>query len=81
MSRHGLSSYTHGCRCGICRAAMATYRRSHRANVRGKVPPEVPHGLASTAQNYGCRCQACRDANAARQREWYRRVVLKEGGA
>lgn len=71
---HGLSAYAHGyCRCDVCRAAMATYRRNRRRQVRGKVPIEVPHGKASTAQNYGCRCPSCREANAAAKRAHYER--------
>jgi hypothetical protein len=73
MARHGLSTYTnHGCRCDVCRASMAAYRRDHRRRVRGRVPPEVPHGSSGTYCNYGCRCRSCSDAHAADKRRRYR---------
>jgi hypothetical protein len=70
MARHGLAGYTKDrCRCEVCRGAMAAYRREHRRRVRGRVPPEVPHGSSGTYCNYGCRCSSCSDAHAAYQRE------------
>ena len=77
--RHGLNGYTSlGCRCDICRAAMAEYqlRRRERlaaALLAGEVAP--PHGTESTYVNYRCRCQACRRAyaDAGRRRRRYER--------
>jgi len=69
---HGYSRYTrYRCRCAVCRAAATAYRREHRRRVRGKVPPEVPHGSFSTYTNYGCKCPSCRSANAEVQRRYY----------
>jgi hypothetical protein len=70
MAVHGLSTYTNwGCRCDVCRAAMAAYRRDRRRKMGGRVPPEVPHGRFGTYTNYGCRCEACTAANTAYHRQ------------
>lgn len=35
-ARHGYGSYSHGCRCGVCRAAKADYMRDRRAAARAR---------------------------------------------
>lgn len=64
--RHGMNGYTNlGCRCDVCRAAIAAYARQSRAVRAGRLarnPNLAPHGRESTYGGWGCRCRPCSDA-------------------
>jgi hypothetical protein len=68
---HGVSRYSHGCRCGVCRAAataaQAVWRHSRRSV---PVPDDVPHGTSSTYVNWSCRCRPCTAANTESNRPY-----------
>jgi hypothetical protein len=71
LSEHGTrSAYKKGCRCELCRAANARYKRelqaAHHAQTRAEAEatgnmqsPALEHGKAATAEWYGCRCEPC----------------------
>jgi hypothetical protein len=66
--KHGRSAYNRGCRCEVCKAATAEYRRAWRARLREGGTPPPKHGVTGYAL-YGCRCEVCRDAAATAQRQ------------
>ena len=65
---HGYTAYSHGCRCGDCRAAKAAYQRERRAAayLPGEIPAHVKHGTRSTYEEHGCRCGPCRASQVKR---------------
>jgi hypothetical protein len=69
---HGLSAYTTGsCRCGVCRAAFASWFRQRRQYLHDQpLPSAVAHGTLNAYQYYSCRCGQCRAASARYSREY-----------
>lgn len=65
--RHGtIVGYSvDGCRCDVCRAVAAAYKRSQVAGRHG-LPPEDPrHGTQNGYRDWRCRCDVCRAAWAS----------------
>jgi hypothetical protein len=71
---HGnYTTYTSGCRCTECKAAMAAYQRSYKAHKLAErvlvdgflMHPRAPHGTSGGHSNWGCSCAPCREAWAA----------------
>lgn len=94
MEAHGYGPYTHGCRCGICRAAKAEYTRQRRAAGRALAQqhgtaqspngrhfvPGITHGRFGYEER-GCRCLDCCAARATEWRERKARRVAAEDAA
>lgn len=73
---HGITSYTYGCRCEVCRAANneRTKRardRKAEAETQAEAAINAEMGAHGSLTRYrkGCRCGKCRAANAKRFRE------------
>lgn len=57
------------CRCEECRTANTERARAERASRTARLaadPGLIPHGTASTYNNWGCRCDPCSVAHAQR---------------
>lgn len=78
MAEHGYGKYTNGgCRCDVCRQAMATYQRAARARRAALPERQIPHGTVNGYANYDCRCDSCAAAKRAANREFRERCVGK----
>ena len=78
VNDHGKAStyVNYGCRCALCRRAIADYQfnlRRTRSKALAAGAIEIQHGKASTYINYGCRCEACTQANSEYHSEYLRR--------
>lgn len=72
---HGRTGYNKGCRCDVCRAAMARdARKSYAARKDRPVPEQVEHGKSCYA-NWGCRCEVCTAAATEANRPAARRYA------
>ncbi len=71
--RHNYATYASGrCRCGVCLADHARYRREYRARRKalGGGPltgTGITHGLNGYVED-GCRCEVCRAAKSEQNR-------------
>lgn len=85
---HGACKYAHDrCRCTICRKAntfkvMRSRRLRRQFLVDGPggrqvTTADVPHGRATTYQNWFCRCLDCSAAHAAVMHRAYLRRTQK----
>lgn len=70
MSRHGATGYAYwGCRCNVCRAAMAAIRAASIQRVKERGLQLHHHGTRHGYEGLGCRCEDCCEAERAHQRE------------
>lgn len=70
--RHGVTGYTYGCRCDVCKTAISALRKSEREAKRGTLAVgDSRHGTVTGYDGYGCRCDPCVAAHrAARAEHW-----------
>jgi hypothetical protein len=83
MSDHGYGSYSHGCRCQVCKDARAAYSRNQRAEAARRARPGqsvegVKHGTRRAYKDRGCRCEQCVTAMRGIWRDWSRKYRQQE---
>lgn len=67
--RHGVSGYSRGCRCDVCRAAKRAYNQEQHAKRLAAVEAgeaTFEHGYEGYTR-WKCRCDPCRAAKSERQ--------------
>ena len=69
--KHGtVNAYTyHGCRCSLCRDALAEYMKEWRA----RTSRPIPHGTVNGYTKRACRCADCCAAHTECHRAWRER--------